>query len=242
MGAVTTKVSSFGVVSTTFYTLLNYIKENDGDNLNVCEVGCLDGKYTIPFLKRGYNVDAFDMNMIYLYGGHVQLPIIKDDDNVILQRRTIYGAEDRINIEELHEKVKLYSDNFFKCNHKQYDVVYSKRVLHREEYADISMKDKILALQNAVKEGGIMYIEYLMFLDDNNSEGLNTNQYIKQCEMQKYFSTGWEILSIVEDRNCIIEKPHIGNPTFHKHRVGMIKVRKNKNHVPNYFDINLKFD
>lgn len=64
MGAVTTKVSSFGVVSTTFYTLLNYIKENDGDNLNVCEVDCLDGKYTIPFLKRGY-IKETDTQIFY---------------------------------------------------------------------------------------------------------------------------------------------------------------------------------
>lgn len=242
MGAVTTKVSSFGVVNTTFYTLLNYIKENDGENLNVCEIGCLDGKYTIPFLKRGHSVDAYEMNMIYLYGGHVQYPIIKDDNNVILQRRTIYGAEDRINIEDLHEKVNLCSNNFFKYNNKQYDVIYSKRALHRDEYADISMKDKILALQNAVKEGGIMYLEYLIYLDDNNTEQLDPNQYLKQGEMQKYFSKGWDILSIVEDRKSIVEKPHIGNPTFHQHRVGMIKARKNQNHIPNYFDINLKFD
>lgn len=242
MGAVTTRVSSFGVVSTTFYTLLNYIKENDGENLNVCEVGCLDGKYTVPFLKRGYNVDAYEMNMIYLYGGHVQYPIVKEDDSIILQRRTIYGAEDRINIEELHDKVNLCSENFFKCNRKQYDVVYSKRALHREEYADIPMDKKIKALKDAVKEDGIMYLEYLMWLDDDNTDNLNSNQYLKQCEMQNYFKEGWEILSIVEDRKCIIDSPHIGNPTFHKHRIGMIKVRKNKNHKNNYFNVNMIFD
>lgn len=143
MGAVTTKVSSFGVVGTTFYTLLKFIKESDGENLEICEVGCLDEIYPIPFLKRGYKVDVFEINMIYLYGGHVQLPIVKEDGTIILQRRTIYGAEDRINIEELHDNVNLYSENFFKYNRKKYDVVYSKRVLHREEYADIPMKEKI---------------------------------------------------------------------------------------------------
>ncbi len=152
MGAVITKASSFGTVGTTFYTLLKYIKKNYGENLEICDVGCLDGIYTIPFLKKGYKVYAFEMNMIYLYGGHVQLPIINE-----------------------------------------------------------------------------------------NTENLNSNQYIKQCEMQKYFKDGWDILSIVEDRNGIDELPHIGNPTFHKHRVGMIKARKNKQFKPEYFKVNLIF-
>ena len=103
------------------------------------------------------------------------------------------------------------------------------------------MKDKIKSLKDAVKEDGIMYIEYLMWLDDKNTDNLNPNQYIKQCEMQNYFKDGWEILSYVEDRKCIIDKPHIGNPTFHKHRVGMIKVRKNKNYENNYYNINMIF-
>lgn len=241
MGAVTTKVSSFGTVGTTFYTLLKYIKETSGENLEICEVGCLDGIYTIPFLKRGYKVDAFEMNMIYLYGGHVQMPIIKKDGSIILQRRTIYGAEDRINIEELHDNVKLYSDNFFEYSGKKYDVVYSKRALHRDEYADIPMNKKIEVLKKAVKDDGLMYLEYLMWNDDDNTEGLNSNQYLKQCEMQTYFKDGWDILSIVEDRKCIQELPHIGNPTFHKHRVGMIKVRKNKDAKPDYFNVNIQF-
>ena len=242
MGAVTTRVSSFGIVGTTFYTLLNYIKNKDGENLSVCEIGCLDGKYTIPFLKRGYSVDAYEMNMIYLYGGHVQYPIVNEKNKIILQRRTIYGAEDRINIEKLHDKANLYSDNFFRCNKKQYDIVYSKRALHREEYMDIPMEQKIEALKDAVKEDGIMYLEYLMWLDDDNSDNLNPNQYIKQCQMQNYFTAGWKILSLVEDRKCILEKPHIGNPIYHKHRVGMIKVRKNKSSEKKYYNINMIFN
>lgn len=241
MGAVTTKVSSFGRIRTTFYALLNFLKTEDGENLSVCDVGCLDGLHTLPFLKKGYKVDAFDMNMVYLYGGHVQLPIVKEDNSIVLQRRTIYGAEDRINIEELNNNVNLYSDNFFKCNTKKYDVIYSYRVLHREEYANIPMKDKIEALKEAVKEDGVLYLEYLMWKDDENNDNLNSDQYIKQLDMEKFFKEGWKILSIVEDRKCINEDPHIGNPTFHQHRVGMIKARKDKNYQPSYYKINLKF-
>lgn len=242
MGAVVSKVSSFGPVGTTFYTLLRFLKMNDGENLNVCEVGCLDGKYTIPLLKRGYNVDAYEMNNIYLYGGHVQYPVVREDESVILQKRTIYGAEDRINIEELHDNVNLYNENFFLYNNKQYDFVFTIRSLNRDEYADISMDKKIKALQDAVKEDGVLYIEYLMWLDDKNEEGLNNDQYIKQCEMKKYFDNNWEIITLVEDRNHIIEEPHIGNPVFHKHRVGAIKARKKKNFEKKYFNVNTFFN
>lgn len=86
MGAVTTRVSSFGRVNTTFYSLLKFLNEKDGENLEVCDFGCLDGLHTIPFLKKGYLVDAFDMNEIYLYGGHIQMPIIYEDGQVVLQR------------------------------------------------------------------------------------------------------------------------------------------------------------
>ena len=51
------------------------------------------------------------MNEIYLYGGHIQMLIIYEDGQVVLQRRTMYGAEDRINIEGLHDKVRLYNIN-----------------------------------------------------------------------------------------------------------------------------------
>ena len=66
MGAVTTRVSSFGRVNTTFYSLLKFLNEKDGENLEVCDFGCLDGLHTIPFLKKGYLVDAFDMNDLYV--------------------------------------------------------------------------------------------------------------------------------------------------------------------------------
>ena len=89
MGAVTTRVSSFGRVNTTFYSLLKFLNEKDGENLEVCDFGCLDGLHTIPFLKKGYLVDAFDMNEIYLYGGHIQMPIIYEDGQIVLQRRTM---------------------------------------------------------------------------------------------------------------------------------------------------------
>ena len=99
---------------------------------------------------------------------------------------------------------------------------------------------KIEKLKSLVKDDGIMYLEYLMWLDDKNTDNLNPNQYLKQCEMETYFREGWEILSLVEDRNCIVEDPHIGNPTFHKHRVGMIKVRKEKNYKKEHFNITIK--
>lgn len=241
MGAVTTKVSSFGRISTTYYTLLKLISEELGTNIKICEVGCLDGIYTIPFLKRGFTVDAYDLNEIYLYGGHVNFPIIKENDEILIQRRTIYGAEDRINIEELHDNVTLYCDNFFKNNYKQYDFVFSSKVLHLNCYSDISMKEKIDSLKKSVKNGGILYIEYYIWLDDNNSDNLNSNQFIKQCEMINYFKEGWELLSISENRTPFIDKPHIGNPTFHKHRLGIIKVKRNDLAIPDYFDVNLKF-
>ena len=139
------------------------------------------------------------MNMIYLYGGHVQLPIVKEEDIIILQRRTIYGAEDRINIEELHDNVKLYSDNFFEYSGKNMMFVYSKWALHREEYADIPMYKKIDALKKTVKDDCLMYLEYLMWNDVENTEVLNPNQYFKQCEMQTYFK-GWLGYSIFDWR------------------------------------------
>ena len=240
MGAVTTRVSSFGRINTTFYSLLKFLEERDGHNLEICDFGCLDGLHTIPFLKKGHIVDGFDMNEVYLYGGHIQRPIVKENGQIILQRRTMYGAEDRINIENLFDRARLYNKNIFDCCDRKYDVVYSKRGLSRTEYSNISMKIKIEKLKNLVKEDGIIYLEYLIWLDDKNKDNLNCNQYIKQCEMATYFQTGWEILSLVEDRKCIDESPHIGNPTFHKHRVGMIKARKEKNYKKEHFNINIK--
>lgn len=55
MGAVTTRVSSFGRINTTFYSLLKFLEERDGHNLEICDFGCLDGLHTIPFLKKGWN-------------------------------------------------------------------------------------------------------------------------------------------------------------------------------------------
>lgn len=74
------------------------------------------------------------------------------------------------------------------------------------------MKRKVEKLKSLVlvKDDKIMYLEHLMWLDDKNTDNLNPNQYLKQCEMETYFREGWEILSLVEDCNCIVKNPHIG--------------------------------
>ncbi|UKI26788.1 MAG: hypothetical protein L6V91_08625 [Bacilli bacterium] len=61
MGTVTTRVSSFGRVNTTFYSLLKiFLNEKKMEkNLEVCDFGCLDGLHTIPFLKKRISSRCF---------------------------------------------------------------------------------------------------------------------------------------------------------------------------------------
>ncbi len=236
MGSVVTKASSFGRLPTNFYNLLKYIEKNYEKSLKICDVGCLDGLYTIPFLKKGYYVYAYELNPIYLYGGHVDYPVLGQRKSIIVQTRTIYGAQDRINLEKLQNRVTLLNQNFFEKNAIQYDIVYVNCVLNRLEYANIPMDYKIKKLQKAVKNNGLIYIRYLL----SNSNYDNNNMYLSLGQMKKYFSENWKILSIVENRKSINSCPHIGNLKYHYHKFGVIKAIKIESYFEKNYKVNLK--
>lgn len=206
MGAVTTRVSSFGRINTTFYSLLKFLEERDGHNLEICDFGCLDGLHTIPFLKKGHIVDGFDMNDVYLYDGHIHLPIVKENGQIILQRRTIYGAEDRINIENLFNKARLYNKNIFDCCDRKKDLYPNEY-----EYNPFTPSKVDFLVSNDIKAGrsAIHYGNEFLSYSSISADKLRSVD-IRLLKMIELMSTGasvdnCSVTDIVEKYNYLKE-------------------------------------
>lgn len=232
--------SVFGSPPTSFPELIKGIRtEFKKDDIEACDIGCLDGKHSFVIAKNGFNLDCYELNKLYLYGGQALYPFVIND-TISQEEIQIYGLKNRMNLNFSERKgdMNICEKNFYKENKKQYDFVYTRRSLSRDDYADISMDNKINALKNAVKEKGILYIEYLIKTETET----DPNKYLSRGQMEDYFTRkGWKIFYCNEGDWLSEEKPDLENPTFHKYNVGRIKVQKDKNKKLDYYKINLIF-
>ncbi len=232
--------SVFGSPPTSFQPLIKEIKKDlKKQNIEACDIGCLDGKNSFAIASNGFKVDCYELNDLYINGGQAQYPFLVDD-TISLEEIQLYGLKRRLKLKfsQSTDNINVIEKNFYKENTKQYDFVYTRRSLSRNEYSDLTMSQKIQVLKNSVKEKGILYIEYLI----ETAEEKDPNKYLKKGQMKEYFNRkGWIMCYCIESDDLIEEKPDLEHPTFHKHNVGRIKVIKDKNKKLDFYKINLIF-
>lgn len=232
--------SVFGSPPSSFTEMMNEIKNEFKDKkIEACDIGCLDGKHSFLTAKNVTKLDCYELNDLYINGGEVVYPFLINN-NIIREEIQIYGLKKRMNLNFRtgNYNMEVIHKNFYKENQKQYDFVYTRRSLSREEYSDLTMNQKIQILKNSVKEKGILYIEYLI----QTEEEQDPNKYLKRGQMEEYFNRkGWQIYYCNEGDHLIEEKPDIEHSTFHTHNVGRIKVMKDKNKKLEFYKVNLIF-
>lgn len=232
--------SVFGSQPTSFQSLIKEIRNDlKKENIEACDIGCLDGRNSFVIASDGFKVDCYEINEFYINGGQAQYPFLVID-TISLEEIQLYGLKRRLklNFSQSTGNINVVEKNFYKENTKQYDFVYTRRSLSRKEHSDLSINQKIQILKNSVKEKGILYIEYLIETDEEKDPA----KYLKRGQMEEYFNRkGWILYYCTEGDGLIEEKPDLEHPTFHKHNVGRVKVMKDKNKKLDFYKVNLIF-
>lgn len=195
------------------YNLVNKLNKviNITDDFQILVPNCNDGLYVIPLLMFTKNMDCYEENNVLIDGGVV--------DNFVslgLKKRLKYKANSNVNI---------YNKNFYSIkNNKKYDLVFAVRTIQLKENNNYTFFQKLDKLQENVKNGGYLYLQYYIDKDTEVSD----NQIIKYGMIKDYIDEEkWEIVYFRDNKERkTIHKSHPFNRKNHHHIIGSMLLRK----------------
>lgn len=170
----------------------------DRDNIKFLIVDDKDGHLALCPLCLNFDVLVYEPNEIFINGGKIDLPVfVPNTDKYVYVRQNCLGLLDRARINFKEDYLKVISRNFYEFdNVEKYDYVCACRSLNREDNNHIEMSKKINKLKNAVNDGGFLYIEYYVAIDDSDYENYPKNSYFRKDEILSFFdSKEWTINS-----------------------------------------------
>lgn len=220
------KVSVFGNIKKRVYYYIDFLKNNYQKKPDVLIVDANDGRNVIPFAKNDCNVTCYEDNSILLKGG-------------IFEGKETNGLIKRLKDQELLGKVIIKESNYYKFKDiKKYDFIYIDDSLHYKKYEDISMKKKVRKLMSNVREGGYLYIHYVLKKNKND----NINSYLELNEILSYFDLkDWRIVYIFESTKKSIYSYDRDN-SYNTGYILANKIRNRRVYVNHYeIEINNEF-
>ena len=232
--------SIWGAPPTRLYKLINKAKKEWGNNFTACIVGCSDGKFLMPFVRKHIHVTGYDIDDIALYGGIKKFPIIKEKSkyqyspNFIskefeLEDKKVLGVIDRLSFEGLSEYATIEKRDFYRnVPQVKFNVVFTSCSLHYSANKDFTLEDKTKKLQSIVLPNGYLYIDYMMAIDENDYEAYPAQKFYRKKEILNYFDDNWKVISIKENNAPTFEGAHVDCVRDHFHRFGYILVRRIK--------------
>lgn len=222
------------------YNLINLAEKDFGNNFDACIVGCSDGKFLLPFARKSIKVTGYDIDDVALYGGNKDFPIVKNkvkykydkdfiSENYSIINKRVSGIIERVNAENLSQYTTIEKRDFYKQNPKEkFDVVFTSCSLHYSVNKNFTLEDKTKKLQSIVKNGGYLYIDYMMAIDESDFETYPKEKFYRKNEILNYFDNNWKIISFRENHNSTFEGAHVDCVKDHFHRFGYILAKKEK--------------
>lgn len=222
------------------YKLISLSEKKFKNGFNACVVGCSDGKFLLPFARKGHNVTGYDLDDVALKGGEKDFPVVPryikykysehfESKIYPLERRPVLGVIERLKKEKLSESAKIIRADYYKSNFsKKFDVVVTSCSLHYSINKSISLEKKIKKLMQIVDIGGLLYIEYMMAIQDNDYELYDRNKFLRSKEIKNYFNDAWKILHIKEYQKPSFEGAHVDCVVDHFHRFGYVLAERKK--------------
>ena len=92
----------------------------------------------------------------------------------------------------------------------------------------LKIKDKINKLQSVVKTNGLLYVDYMMAIEEDDYENYPKEKFFRKGEIKNYFDSNWRIISIVENNKVSFEGAHVDCVRDHFHRFGYVLAQKIK--------------
>lgn len=232
--------SIWGNPPTRLYKLIKLADKEFGNKFDACIVGCSDGKFLMPFARAGHLVTGYDIDDIALYGGEKEFPIIKEkhkyeykknfiSEKFELEKRKVYGTVERLEKENIEKNAIIEKRDFYKnVPNKKFDVVFTSCSLHYSVNKEFTLKDKINKLQSIVKTNGLLYVDYMMAIEEDDYENYPKEKFFRKGEIKNYFDSNWRIISIVENNKVSFEGAHVDCVRDHFHRFGYVLAQKIK--------------
>ena len=232
--------SLWGTPPTRLYKFIDIVNKRPENMRHVCVIGASDGKFVLPMLRKGLNVTAIEIDSIAINGGEKTVPlhrnnVIKFDYDKIngeidfpeLPSKKIWvtGLLDRVRKEYLEQKFELLEMDFYhntSCN--VYDAVFTSCSMQYKGNRDIPLKEALQRLQDSVKPGGLLYMDYMMPLEDAHE--WKSELFLRTGQIKTFFQLGWNIIHIKESRKPVFEAAHVDRPSDHFHRFGYILAEK----------------
>lgn len=232
--------SIWGNPPSRLYKLINIGQKKYGKNFTTCIVGCSDGKFLMPFARKNYKVTGYDIDEIALYGGEKNFPIIEKKEKFNyskdfvskkfkLEEKQILGVTKRLEIEELTKNTIIEKRDFYKNPPKtKFDIVFTSCSLHYTANKEFSLEQKVRKMQEIVKRGGLLYIDYMMAINEEDYDKYPENKFFRKGEIKNYFNNDWKIISIKENNKPSFEGAHVDCVIDHFHRFGYVLAEKIK--------------
>ena len=234
--------SIWGQTPSRLYRLIKLANEKfKNENWTACIVGCSDGKFLIPFARAHHKVVGYDIDTIDLFGGEKDFPIYEKRKNITkydknfkspnypLETRRVRGLQERIEIEKLDDYARIEERNFYENPPKEkFNVVFTSCSLHYTINNKFSLQDKINKLKNIVENGGILYIDYMMALEEEDFESFPNYKFFRNGEAAKFLGNDWKIISNYEQKKPVFEAAHVVTSYDHFHRFGYLLAIKEK--------------
>lgn len=230
--------SIWGNPPTRLYKLIQLAEHDFGNSFTACIVGCSDGKFLMPFARKGICVTGYDIDEIALFGGIKSFPIIKEkikypySKNFVskefdLEDKKVLGVTERLKIENIDNFATIEKRDFYKnVPNKKYDVVFTSCSLHYTANKDFTLQNKTKKLQQIVNKNGYLYIDYMMAIDEEDYESYPSEKFYRKGEIKNYFDDDWKIISCRENNTPSFEGAHVDCVRDHFHRFGYILAKK----------------
>lgn len=230
--------SIWGSPPSRLYSLINKANNLLGESYSVCIVGCSDGKFLLPFARIGKKVTGYDVDTIDLFGGYKEFPIRNNapiatyNKNFIsptypLERRYVDGVCKRLNMEGLESVCTIEERDFYKnVPEQRFDVVFTSCSLHYTLNNVFTLKEKVEKLRSIVSSNGILYMDYMMALEEEDYINYPDYKFFRNGEAKSYFGNDWEILSYYEQKKPVFEAAHVITTYDHFHRFGFLMVQR----------------
>ena len=230
--------SIWGNPPTRLYNLVNLLEKEYKGKATACIVGCSDGKFLMPFARKNINVVGYDVDDVALYGGEKDFPIRNTKEKYkyskdfvskeyTLETRKVMGTLERLKIEELESFATVEKRDFYKNTpNEKFELVFTSCSQHYSLNQDYTLEEKTKKLQSIVKNGGYIYLDYMMAIDEQDYEKYPSSKFYRKGEIRNYFDESWEIISLTENNQPSFEAAHVDCVVDHFHRFGYIFAKK----------------
>lgn len=229
--------SAWGTVPSRFYKLMRRIEASVPRQLSACVVGCSDGKFVLPLLRRGHRVAAYDIDKTALFGGYKPFPLPRrhtkrpryksykqSEAFPILPHecRHIPGLRNRVESEQLAHLVSIHHHDFFHSPPGgSFDLVFTSCSIQYRLNNDLPAARILGVLQDHVAGGGYLALDYMLPLEDSHT--WKRPLFLRTGTMRTFFSDdACRVLHWRESQRPIFEAAHVDRPQDHYHRFGYL--------------------